>query len=74
MLADAYFAKVAVAAAWRVDCELETRRPAKGAAAIGLVKADGGYDLVDGSRNTGKVSRLEEYLGGKMDRSWKWIG
>lgn len=33
--------------------DLETRRPAR-AAAVGLLKADGGYDLVDGSRDGGE--------------------
>lgn len=50
------------------------QKTSKGPAAVGLLKADGGYALVDGSRDGGKVSRLEEYLGSKMDRSWEWIG
>lgn len=50
------------------------QKTSEGAAAVGLVKVDGGCALVDGSGDGGKVSRLEEYLGGKMDRSWEWIG
>lgn len=50
------------------------QKTSEGAAAVGLLKADGGYDLVDGGRDGGKGSHLEEYFGGKVDRSWEWIG
>ena len=50
------------------------QKTSKGTVAIGRVRADGGYNSDDGSRDGEKVSSLEKYLGGKKDRIWKWIG